>query len=90
LTKNTGFVYAKYGIRCNAIAPGAMATNIGATIDYSMIPPVVSERIMPGMVLSPRTSDPVEVANIALFLASDEASFVNGTVVVADGGWSAF
>jgi NAD(P)-dependent dehydrogenase (short-subunit alcohol dehydrogenase family) len=51
---------------------------------------VVSERIMPGMVLSPRTSDPVEVANIALFLASDEASFVNGTVVVADGGWSAF
>ncbi len=90
LTKNTGFVYAKYGIRCNAIAPGSMATNIGATIDYSMIPPVVNERIMPGMALSPRTSDPSEVANIALFLASDEASFVNGTVVVADGGWSAF
>ena len=90
LTKNTGYVYAKSGIRCNAIAPGAMETNIGATIDYSKISPLVNERIMPGMALNPRTSDPSEVANLALFLASEEASFINGAVIVADGGWTAY
>ncbi len=90
LTKNTGYVYAKSGIRCNAIAPGAMETNIGNTIDFTKISALVNERIMPGMVLNPRTSNPSEVATVALFLASDEASFVNGAVVVADGGWTAY
>lgn len=90
LTKNTGYVYAKSGIRCNAIAPGAMETNIGSTIDYSKITPLVNERIMSGMSLNPRSSSPAEVARVALFLASDDASFVNGTTVVADGGWIAY
>ncbi len=48
LTKNTGYIYAKSGIRCNAIAPGAMDTNIGATIDFTKISAVANERIMPG------------------------------------------
>ena len=90
LTKNTGYIYAKTGVRCNAIAPGAMETNIGATIDFSKISPIANERIMPGMALNPRSSNPSEVANAALFLASDEASFINGTVIVADGGWTAY
>jgi NAD(P)-dependent dehydrogenase (short-subunit alcohol dehydrogenase family) len=90
LTKNTGYLYAKSGIRCNAIAPGAMGTHIGSTIDFTKISPLVNERIMPGMALNPRTSNPSEVAQIALFLASDAASFVNGAVIVADGGWSAY
>ncbi|MBZ5855547.1 glucose 1-dehydrogenase [Flavihumibacter profundi] len=90
LTKNTGYVYAKSGIRCNAIAPGAMETNIGATIDFTKISPLANERIMPGMALNPRSSNPSEVASVALFLASDEASFINGTVVTADGGWTAY
>jgi len=90
LTKNTGYLYAKSGIRCNAIAPGAMDTNIASTINFSKMSALANERIMPGMVLNPRSSDPKEVANLALFLASDEASFVNGTVVTADGGWTAY
>lgn len=90
LTKNTGYVYATSGIRCNAIAPGAMATSIGATIDMSHLSPLVTERIMPGMALNPRTADPLEVAKLALFLASDDASFINGAVIVADGGWTAY
>ncbi|HEU5327063.1 MAG TPA: SDR family oxidoreductase [Thermomicrobiales bacterium] len=34
--------------------------------------------------------EPAELANVAVFLASDEASFVNGTVITADGGWLAY
>lgn len=90
LTKNTGYVYANSGIRCNAIAPGAMDTTIGATIDMHTISPLVTERILPGMALNPRTADPLEVARLAVFLASDDASFINGAVVVADGGWTAY
>lgn len=90
LTKNTGYMYAKTGIRCNAIAPGAMETNIAAGLDMTKLPPIVNERIMPGMALMSRASKPMEVANVALFLASDDASFLNGSVIVADGGWIAY
>jgi NAD(P)-dependent dehydrogenase (short-subunit alcohol dehydrogenase family) len=92
LTKNTGYMYAKLGIRCNAIAPGAMDTNISSTVDFTHLPAMqlVNERIMPGMALNPRNSDPMEVAQVALFIASDDASFVNGTTITADGGWTAY
>ena len=92
LTKNTGYLYAKDGIRCNAIAPGAMETAIAKDIDFARLPAAAlfNERIAPGMALNPRTSDPMEVARLALFLVSEEASFVNGSVVVADGGWTAY
>jgi NAD(P)-dependent dehydrogenase (short-subunit alcohol dehydrogenase family) len=90
LTKNTGYMYAKKGIRCNAIAPGPMETNISAGMDMTHLPSIVNERIMPGMALISRISNPMEVAQAALFLASDDASFINGAVLIADGGWSAY
>ncbi|MCE2789462.1 MAG: SDR family oxidoreductase [Saprospiraceae bacterium] len=90
LTKNTGYMYGKTGIRCNAIAPGAVNTSIAETIDYSKITPLVQDRIMSGLVLNPRTGNPEEIARLALFLASDDASFITGAVYVADGGWSAY
>lgn len=90
LTKNTGYMYAKTGIRCNAIAPGAVNTNIGDTIDFGKITPLVNDRIMPGMALNPRTGEPAEIAKAALFLASDDSSFVNAEVFVVDGGWTAY
>lgn len=92
LTKNTGYMYAKSGIRCNAIAPGQMNTNIDSTIDFAHLPALqlVNERIMPGMALNPRGSDPLEVAKLALFLATEDASFINGTTITADGGWTAY
>ena len=87
-----GIHYAKAGIRYNAIDPGALSTGIAKDIDFAHLPAAAlfNERIAPGMALDPRISDPAEVARLALFLASDEASFVNATTVVADGGWSAF
>ncbi len=88
LTRNVAYQYAKLNIRCNAIAPGAVNTNIGHTIlapsEFGM------ERAMSGMHLNPRVGEPEEIASVALFLASDDASFVNGAVIVADGGWSSY
>lgn len=88
LTKNTAFFYAGEGIRCNGIAPGAVETNIGQSMtnlnEFGM------DRAMLGMGLNPRTGQPDEIAKLALFLVSDEASFINGAIVVADGGWSAY
>lgn len=87
-TKNTGFMYAQQGIRCNAIAPGAVETNIGATITNPH--PFGSARAYSGMATNPRTGKPEEIAQVALFLAAEDSSFVNGAVIVADGGWSAY
>ncbi|NOU63065.1 glucose 1-dehydrogenase [Paenibacillus sp. LMG 31461] len=87
-TKNVGFQYANLGIRCNAIAPGGVSTNIGTTINAPN--PFGMERAMVGMGLNPRAGEPEEIAKVALFLASDDASFVNGTVVTADAGWTAY
>ena len=88
LTKSTGFMYAKNGIRCNAIAPGGVATNIGLTM--TNINPFGMERTQPGVALNPRFGQPEEIAKVALFLASEDSIFVNGTVITADGGWTAF
>ncbi len=89
LTKNTGFLYANSGIRCNGIAPGAVATNIQQTIDPDKMG-MFTETINCGLTLNPRSGDPDEVAKVALFLASDDASFVNGVIIPADMGWSAY
>lgn len=86
ITKNTGFMYANQGIRCNGIAPGAVETNIGSTMKN--LDEFGSSRQQLTGNLVPRIGKPEEIANLALFLASDEASFVNGTVVTADGGWT--
>ncbi len=89
LSKGIALDYAKQGIRCNALAPGWVDTPINyahaellgglehvyATIDSFQ--PIG------------RPGEPREIANVALFLASDEASFVTGSVVVADGAMTA-
>ncbi|MCE3200989.1 SDR family oxidoreductase [Paenibacillus sonchi] len=87
-TKNTGYMYAKSGIRCNAIAPGGVETNIGSSMTH--INEFGMGRTQPGMAINPRMGQPVEVAQLALFLASEEAGFINGVVVTADGGWTAY
>jgi len=88
LTKNTAYLYAKEGIRCNGIAPGAVETNIGQSM--TNINEFGMGRTMLGMGLNPRSAKPEEIARLALFLVSEESSFVNGAIVIADGGWSAY
>jgi len=87
LTKSIGYQYAQKGIRCNAIAPGGVETNIV----YGMEPhPFGFERMNAGTGNAPRSADPSEIAELALFLASEKSSFINGSVITADGGWTAY
>ena len=88
LTRNVAFDYAGRGVRCNAIAPGAIATNIRATILHPST--LGNERAMCGFAFNPREGAPVEIARVALFLACDDSSYVNGAMLTADSGWTAY
>jgi NAD(P)-dependent dehydrogenase (short-subunit alcohol dehydrogenase family) len=88
LAKNVAFMYANKNIRSNVIAPGGVKTEIGA--DTAGVSEMGAERCQLGMATMPRLGEPEEVAQVALFLASDEASLVNGAVVTADAGWGAY
>ena len=88
ITKNTGFMYANEGIRCNGIAPGGVETNIGSSM--KSIDEFGAGRKQLTGALMPRMGQSEEIANVALFLASDESSFVNGTVITADSGWNGY
>ncbi|WP_349630351.1 SDR family oxidoreductase [Lentilactobacillus sp. Marseille-Q4993] len=88
LTKNTAYMYEPDGIRVNAIAPGGIKTNISESMkgvdEHGM------QRQMVRMGLSPEPGSAEEIANAALFLVSDEASYVNGVVLPVDGGWTVY
>lgn len=88
LTKNTAYMYANSGIRCNGIAPGGVATNIQASM--TGVSEFGAGRQMSGNGTMPRVGQPEEIANLALFLGSDESSFVTGQVIAADAGWTAY
>ncbi|MEG0260301.1 MAG: SDR family oxidoreductase [Lysinibacillus sp.] len=88
LTKNTAFMYATNNIRCNGIAPGAVITNIASTM--TNMSEFGASRQSLGMAINPRAGQPEEVAQLAIFLGSDEASFVNGQIITVDGGWTSY
>lgn len=87
ITKNIAYMYAEKGIRCNAICPGGVETEIMNTLSPSEFG---MERVMKGTTNNIRSGSGKEIANIALFLASDDSSFINGDAIVADAGWSAY
>ncbi len=89
LTKNTAWIYAPKGIRANAIAPGGTKTNIGETMPRERIDPAGAARLGAYSALIPAMLDPEDIAALALFLASDEARYVNGAIIPADAGWTA-
>jgi len=87
LAKNVAYAYARKGIRSNVIAPGGVSTEILTGKDLNE---EGAKIYAAGTATNPRMGEPMEVARLALFLASDEASLVNGAVVTADAGWTAY
>ena len=89
LTRNTAWMYAKRGIRCNAICPGATMTNIGESMPENRLDPTGAGRAAEFAALAPAYLQPDDIAALALFLASDESRHINGAIIPADGGWDA-
>lgn len=86
-TRSIAWTYATRGVRCNIVLPGAVATNIAATMTNRSAAGL--ERIVPVVSLSPGVAEPDELAAVISWLASDEARNVNGATIASDGGWSA-
>lgn len=87
LTKQTAFRYVHEGIRCNAIAAGAVTTNIQDSVDVTKMDPEGSARCQTYYGVIPGQLDATDIANLALFLASDESQQINGAIIPADAGW---
>lgn len=85
LTRSTSVFYAGHGIRCNAVCPGPVATNIEASSHSDFGIDVVGRHfaILPPMV------EPEVIAAAICWLASDDSLNVTGTILASDGGWSA-
>jgi glucose 1-dehydrogenase len=82
LTKTVALELADKGIRVNGIAPGAIATDMNKELLENKEEKEKKERQIPVH----RIGKPEEIAKVALFLASDDASYVAGTTIYADGG----
>ncbi len=80
LTRYVAAQHGKQGVRCNAIAPGVIRTK--QLLDA--VPDLPRQAL--AAVASPRVGEPEDIANMVLFLASDESAFVNGEVYRVDGG----
>lgn len=94
LTRSVALELGPFSIRVNAICPGGIATPIfagaraleaGSNEDWAEAVRPVLEKIQP----IPRAGEPEDIAHAALFLASDESSFITGQALVVDGGLTA-
>jgi NAD(P)-dependent dehydrogenase (short-subunit alcohol dehydrogenase family) len=89
LTKALAIDHADDGIRVNCVCPGPVATPLlEAIISASSNPEERRRRIVDSILLN-RLGRPEEIANVILFLASDESSFITGASIVVDGGATA-
>lgn len=87
LTRSTAWFYGEKGIRCNAIAPGAIQTKM----HFRSAPNAAGmERYSRHFPTMPPQGEAAAVAEAALFLVSDASRYVNGTCLSVDGGWNAF
>jgi NAD(P)-dependent dehydrogenase (short-subunit alcohol dehydrogenase family) len=80
MTMQAATEWAKYGVRCNAVAPGGVLTKAMATLDFpkDALEPVPLHKL----------SKPEDIANAVTFLASEKAAMITGQTLVIDGGSS--
>ena len=88
MTKNMALDYGREGIRVNCLCPGLIETPLTAPLREMTELKTVHDQMEAWHALG-RIGRPEEVASAALFLASDESSFVHGASLVVDGGWTA-
>lgn len=82
-TRSVACDYGQHNIRCNAICPGAITTRISPPPGSELHQRQISKTLLG------RIGQPREVAQAALFLASEESSYITGAVLTVDGGWTA-
>ncbi|MET0303231.1 MAG: SDR family NAD(P)-dependent oxidoreductase [Microbacteriaceae bacterium] len=85
ITKSAAFMYSASGVRVNAVAPGGVATNIGANFASDF----AAERLQAALANMPSVAEATQLAASITFLLSDDGTNVNGAVLASDGGWSA-
>ena len=81
-TKSLALEVSQYGINVNAVAPGPI--DVGDLIQAS---PTIYEQTVKAIPVG-RMGRPIDIANLVVFLASDESSFITGQCVVSDGGYT--
>ena len=86
-TRATAMALAEDNIRVNAISPGATATRM--VKEYFENAGPEGQKAILEQIPMRRLQDPMEDAKLALFLASDESTYITGQVICSDGGWSA-
>lgn len=86
VTKNTAYVYAPQKIRCNAICPGGIETEV--MVGQTNISQLGMGRVMAGLDTSIPQGQPENISAAVLFAASDDAKFMTGAVLTVDGGVS--
>jgi NAD(P)-dependent dehydrogenase (short-subunit alcohol dehydrogenase family) len=90
LTKSLAMDYAEHGIRVNCICPGSIETPLYESGFDHLTPEkrARAHQTFAAMHLLGRAGEPEEIARVALFLCSQDASFITGQAVVVDGGYS--
>lgn len=86
-SRNTAFMYMKDNIRCNVIAPGNISTEIAGSMGGINMKGYERASMVVG--LAPEFGEASEIAKAALFLASSDSNYINGDVLLVDGGWGA-
>ena len=87
-TRSQALEVGQFGVRVNAIAPGSILTEGTRKIFYNPADQALAESLLSHIPLG-RPGETEDIAQAALYLASDDAKYVTGSVLVVDGGWTA-
>jgi NAD(P)-dependent dehydrogenase (short-subunit alcohol dehydrogenase family) len=87
VSRSAAYVYADWNIRSNVIQPGWIDTDLTASMKSNPIVKHMQSSMLEHTVLLRRSGRGEDIAYTALFLASDESSYITGTDIIVDGGW---